>query len=283
MSLLIHEAELLELMQDFYTLTGMRIILFDEHYNELLSYPPKEKTFCFCLRENEEFDQKCRQSDEYSFRQCKKTNQIYIFKCHAGLNEATAPIMENGHILGYMMFGQITDNKNKEEFFEQMVALCHQYGIEQDLGHPIRKIKYRSEGQIRAAARLLDAYVHYVRLKDIVRPTGQLLIDSIEHFVEAHIREDLSVERITREFGISRTRLYETLRPYTKGGIASLIKRKRLEYAKHLICHTELSIPEVADAAGFSDYNYFLRLFKQEYGISSRKMRAGEKPPRFPE
>ena len=273
MSLLIHEAELLELMQDFYTLTGMRIILFDEHYTEILSYPPREKTFCFCLRENEEFDRKCRESDEYSFEQCRKRNQIYIFKCHAGLNEATAPIMENGHILGYMMFGQITDNKNKEEFFDQMVALCRAYGIQRDLSQPIRKIKYRSESQLRAAARLLDAYVHYVRLKEIVRPTGQLLIDSIEHFVETHIREEITVERITREFGISRTRLYETLRPYTKGGIASFIKHKRLEYAKHLIRHTEMSIPEIADAAGFSDYNYFLRLFKQKYGISSRKMR----------
>lgn len=283
MSLLIHETELLELMQDFYTLTGIRIILFDEHYKELLSYPPKEKTFCFCLREHPEFDKKCRASDEYSFRQCQKTNQIYIFKCHAGLNEATAPIMENGHILGYMMFGQITDNKNKEEFFEQMAALCHDYGIDRDLGHPIRKIKYRSEGQIRAAARLLDAYVHYVRLKELVRPTGQSLIDSIERFVESHMREDLSVERICREFDISRTRLYETLRPYTKGGIASFIKHKRLEYAKHLIRNTELSIPEIADAAGFSDYNYFLRLFKQEYGISSRKMRMQEKSSGFSE
>ena len=278
MSLYIHEAELMELMQDFYTLTGMRIILFDGQYAEILSYPPKEKTFCFCLRENPEFDRKCRASDEHSFRQCRKTNQVYIFKCHAGLNEATAPIIENGHILGYMMFGQISDNKNKEEFFDQMVALCRQYGIDRDLSHPIRKIKYRSESQLRAAARLLDAYVHYVRLKEIVRPTGQLLIDSIERFVEAHIREDLSVERITREFDISRTRLYETLRPYTKGGIAALVRHKRLEYARDLIRNTDMSIPEIADAAGFSDYNYFLRLFKQEYGISSRKLRSQTHP-----
>ena len=283
MSLLIHEGELLELMQDFYTLTGMRIILFDEHYTEILSYPPREKTFCFCLRENPEFDQKCRQSDEHSFHQCRKTNQMHIFKCHAGLNEATAPIMENGHILGYMMFGQITDNKNKEEFFDQMVALCRDYGIEGDLSYPIRKIKYRSESQLRAAARLLDTYVHYVRLKEIVRPTGQLLIDSIERFIESHIGEDLSVERLCGEFGISRTRLYETLRPYTKGGIAALVRRKRLAYARELIRNTEMSIPEIADAVGFSDYNYFLRLFKQEYGISSRKLRAEGAPAAPPD
>ena len=44
-------------------------------------------------------------------------------------------------------------------------------------------------------------------------------------------------------------------------------------YAKHLILSTSLSIAEVADAAGFSDYNYFLRIFKQSYGISCGKLR----------
>ncbi|MBQ8174923.1 MAG: PocR ligand-binding domain-containing protein [Clostridia bacterium] len=273
MALWFHETELLKLMQDFYTLTGMRIILFDEHYEELFSYPQKEKTFCFCLRESPEFDQKCRESDARSFGRCKKTGEVHIFKCHAGLTEATAPITENGHIIGYMMFGQVTDNKNKEEFFEEMIELCRTHGVERDMGQAIRKIKYRSEPQLRAAARILDAYVHYVQLKEIVHPSGQLLIDSIDRFLDTHLCEEITVERICREFDISRTRLYDIIRPYTKGGIASYIKRKRLAYAKHLITTTSLSVAEVSDAAGFSDYNYFLRIFKQSYGISCGKLR----------
>ncbi|MBE6608876.1 MAG: helix-turn-helix domain-containing protein [Ruminococcaceae bacterium] len=273
MALLYHETELLELLEDFYTLTGIRIILFDENYNEILEYPPKEKTFCFCLRECEAFDKKCRRSDEDSFLRCRQTKEIYIFKCHAGLSEATAPIIENGHIIGYMMFGQVTDNKNKEEFFCQMTSIGKEYGVTKDLGHQIRKIKYRNENQMRAASKLLDAYVHYIRLKELVQPAGQLLIDSIDKFLEEHIKEEITVERICKEFSISRTRLYDVIRPYTNGGIASYIKNKRLEYAKQLINTSELSIPEISDAAGFSDYNYFLRIFKQKYKISSGKLR----------
>ena len=276
MALSYHETELRELLQDFHTLTGIRIILFDENYNEILEYPPKEKTFCFCLRKCEEFDKKCRRSDEDSFLKCRQTKNIHIFKCHAGLSEATAPIIENGHIIGYMMFGQVSDNKNKDEFFEQMTALCREYGLEKDLSQQIRKIKYRNENQLRAASKLLDAYVHYIRLKELVQPAGQLLIDSIDRFLEKHIKEEITVERICSEFRISRTRLYEVIRPYTNGGIASYIKNKRLEYAKYLIQNTELSIAEISDAAGFSDYNYFLRIFKQKYKISSRKLRGSQ-------
>lgn len=273
MALWFHETELLELMQDFYTLTGIRIILFDEHYEELFSYPQKEKTFCFCLRQNPSFDEKCRDSDARAFGHCKKTGQVHIFKCHAGLSEATAPITENGHIIGYMMFGQVTDTKNKEVFFDQMTELCRAYGVAGDMSTAIKKIKYRNDTQLRAAARILDAYVHYVQLKEIVHPSGQLLIDSIDRFLDTHIREEITVERICEEFGISRTRLYDIIRPYTKSGIASYIRRKRLAYAKHLILSTSLSLAEVADAAGFSDYNYFLRIFKQSYGISCGKLR----------
>ena len=273
MALSFHENELMELMKDFYTLTGIRIILFDEAYNELLAYPPKEKSFCFCLRENPSFDEKCRQSDAASFRQCKKTNQIHIFECHAGLSEATAPIIEKGHIIGYMMFGQVTNNKNKEAFIGQMNDLCKQYQIEKDLSHEIRKIKYRSDEQLRAASKLLDAYVHYVRLKDIVHPSGEHLIDSIDAFLENHLSEEIDVDRICREMNICRTRLYELIQPYTNGGIAAYIKNKRLDHAKKLIQTTELSIPEIAEICGFSDYNYFLRLFKQKFGVPSKKFR----------
>lgn len=141
------------------------------------------------------------------------------------------------------------------------------------MSHEIRKIKYRSDEQLRAASKLLDAYVHYVRLKDIVHLSGEHLIDSIDAFLENHLSEDLNVDRICREMNISRTRLYELIQPYTNGGIAAYIKNKRLEHAKKLIQTTDLSIPEIAEVCGFSDYNYFLRLFKQKFGVSSKKFR----------
>ena len=110
-------------------------------------------------------------------------------------------------------------------------------------------------------------------LKELVTPSGKRLIDAIDRFIEEHIGEPLDVARICEAFSISRTRLYDTLRPYTDGGIAGYLKRKRLEHAKNLIRTTSLSIPEIASASGFSDYNYFLRLFKKAYGVSSKAMR----------
>ena len=56
MALLLESTELTALMQDFYVLTGIRIVLFDEGGCELLSYPTGEESFCSCMRKNPDFE-----------------------------------------------------------------------------------------------------------------------------------------------------------------------------------------------------------------------------------
>lgn len=278
MSLLFHDTELMELMQAFHRLTGIRIILFDENCTELLSYPDHKATFCECMRRNEQFDEKCRICDRNAMEQARKGKKLYVYKCHAGFIEATTPITEDERIIGYMMFGQITDNKNKTDFFREMTELCRSYGMDGNLAEQIRQIKYRSEKQILAAAKILDACTGYIQMKEYVHSSGRDLIDSIGQFVKAHIAEDIDVARLCREFHISRTRLYDLTRQYVGGGIATFVRKKRLEHAKKLLKSTDMSIAQVADATGFDDYNYFLRVFKKEFGIPPRAIRKPSEP-----
>ena len=46
MSLLFEEAELTSLMRDFYVLTGIRLVLFDENGSKIIAYPPDKENFC---------------------------------------------------------------------------------------------------------------------------------------------------------------------------------------------------------------------------------------------
>ncbi len=273
MPLLFHDTELLELMRDFYSISGIRIVLFDANFEELIAYPKGEHSFCHCMRKNPDFLAKCRESDRDAFERCRRTNKLCISKCHAGLIEASVPMISDGKIIGYMMLGRITDKKDKIELVGALKARCREYGIDRETEESIKKIKYRSESQIRAAAKILDACCEYVRLRELVHPSGKRLIDSVEKFIGEHICEEISVERICREFDISRTKLYETLRPYTNGGVAAFVKNKRLEHAKELLRSTDMSVAEVSNACGFADYNYFLREFKKKYGVSTKRIK----------
>lgn len=277
MSLLIYDRELSELLEDFYILTGMQIGIFDRDCNEVMSYPKDEKHFCAYMRKNKEFDALCRESDMEACKKCRKTKGLIKYKCHAGLTEAAAPIAENDRIIGYMIFGQVTESKSKSEFAAQMEEICQKYYPGEDMKNKIKKIKYRGNKQILAAAKILDALTEYVRLREIIRPSGEQLIDRMEDFVEEHISEEITIERLCREFGVSRTRLYEITAPYISGTIGEFIRRKRLSYAKKLLKNTDLSIDRVAEEVGFGDYNYFLRVFKKEYGISPKKYAASQR------
>ena len=273
MSLLFHDKELIELMENFHVLTGMRIVLFDENRAELISYPLGNDTFCACMRSDINFNRKCRESDAAATEKCRNSKKLYISRCHAGLIEATAPVLENGKIIGYMMFGQITDQKNKEEFRAHMDALCNEYSKSDKAKELVKKIKYRSKKQIHAASKILEACTGYIQLKEMVHLSEKRLIDKIEEFIDAHISEEISVDRLCKEFHLSRTRLYDIMREYISGGVASFIRKKRLQRAKHLIQNTRMSISDISSACGFSEYNYFLRIFKAEFGMSPKKLR----------
>lgn len=272
MSLFFQEKELSELMQSFYLLTGIKIVLFDKDYNEVMSCPSDRITFCMHMRQNEDFDRRCRICDNEYCRKCAQTKSLHIYKCHAGLIEVVIPITKNNRIMGYMIFGQIHDNKNKLEFENNMKRLVNQYGIKSDLGKSIKKIRYKNQTQILAAATILKACVEYIQIKELVRLPEKFLITNIEHFIDEHIDEELTVNRLCDEFNIKRTRLYELMSSHIDGGIAAFIKTKRLSKAKELLQTTDMSIAEIADSVGFSDYNYFLRTFKKHFGISPKKM-----------
>ena len=169
--------ELTELMEHFHNLTGLRMALFDEHYHELLAYPMEGTPFCVHMRKKSSFDALCRESDRISFERCRRTNELTVYKCHAGLIEVTAPLMAGGKLIGYVMFGQITDIKDKEALIASLRAATAAYGGDVPNDEDICRIKYKNAKQIPAAAKILEACAGYILLKNMIQPAG-------EHFFE---------------------------------------------------------------------------------------------------
>ena len=274
MSSFFYDNDLSVLMENFYTLTRIRIVLFDSEFNEILSYPSDGNSFCSVMRANAEFDALCKNSDRISFEKCCKTHSLCVYKCHAGLIEATSPIIQNNAIIGYIMFGQITDIKDKDDIYDFVNGICRKYPISVQIPDKLKKIRYKSQKQILAAAKILDACTSYIILKGMITPPSEHIIELISNYVDIHMSEPISVDDLCGEFNISRTQLYDETKQYINGGIAYFIKLKRLEKAKELVLNTDMPVPDISDSVGFSDYNYFLRVFKKHYGISPKKMKA---------
>lgn len=273
MSLKFDTHELDDLMKNFYTLTGIRIVLFDESYNEISAYPKECSPFCFHMRQNQEFYKLCCESDKISFEECKKSGKLTMYKCHAGLIEATSPILHQGSIIGYIMFGQVSDSKEKTAFLENLYSLTKMYNYHDVTDELLKKIKFKSKNQLVAASKILEACTSYILLKEIIKPSRTKLFASIEEYIISHLDENITVPMLCKEFNISRTRLYALCNQYIPGGIASYVKTKRLLKAKDLLLTTDMTASDISLKVGFSDYNYFLKAFKKHFGTSTKTMR----------
>ena len=277
-SLNLNKDSLLELMKDFHLLTGVKIALFDSDGNEILSYPENHCAFCCLMRANELSANKCLESNARSFERCKKSKSMEIYRCHAGLIETTAPLIENDSIIGYIMFGQITDNNDKIKLKQSLIEVVESYNLDNfGKNAAIYDITYKNESQIKAASKILEACTFYVLLKDMVSLQRETFIQNLNSFLLSHLFEDLSIDRLTYEFHISRNKLYESCNRYLQTGIAEHIKTLRISEAKRLLSETDLSVHEISDKVGFTDYNYFCRVFKKIVGCPALKYRKDNK------
>ena len=267
-----------ELMRDFYILTGIKIVIFDSSYHEILAYPETHCAFCSLMQSNDASYCKCLESNELSFQHCRKSSALFIYHCHAGLVEATAPLIDNDIVIGYVMFGQISDSQNQKDLTEHLHSVIEKYCLTDQVDtDQIYQVTQKSQEQILAAAQILDACTFYVLLKEMISLQRQNFMKNLNTFLLEHLSEDLSVDRLTQEFHVSRNKLYNSCKRYLRTGIAEHVKSLRIQESKRLLRETDLKIIQIADKVGFTDYNYFCRVFKKEVGMPAKQYRKVNK------
>lgn len=274
MAILFDDSQIEALMKSFYTLSGIRFVLFDTDFREIMAYPKEPCNFCQLMKGCAKTRRKCNYADRRSFGECEKQNSLIIYKCHAGLVEAVIPLHENEKIIGYLMFGQITDHSDKSSLYDKTKIWAEKYNLDVNaLKQGIAKIPYRSYEQIHAAAKIMEACTSYIIYKELITPENDKIFEAAKAYIESHLHEDLSVEQLCKELQIGRTKLYEIFRNELKMGISKYILRRKMHRAKKLLKTTDLSISEIAYNVGFSDYNYFSRVYKKIYGKSPKHYR----------
>lgn len=274
MNLKLDIEQLESLMKSFYTLSGIRFVLFDTDFHEVISYPKENCGFCKLMKGCPKTRRKCNYADRRSFEKCEKTNDLVLYKCHAGLVEAVMPLHENEKIIGYLMFGQITDNPDKTDLFNKIAIWNETYGIDNaELKSSIDNITYKTDVEIKAAAKIMEACTSFIVYKELIIPDNNKILESVKSYIENHLSESIEIEQLCNKFDVGRTKLYEIFRKEQKMGISKYILRRRLHKAKKLLKTTELSIAEIANNVGFSDYNYFSRIYKKQYGKSPKYYR----------
>lgn len=119
--------------------------------------------------------------------------------------------------------------------------------------------------QDRRAAAVLDA--------KLTRRDVETLHD-LKHFLEAHYLEDLSLDKIAREFGLNTFKLKYGFRKLFDTSVMRFVDDARMAHARQLLLDGGHEPFDVAEQIGYTHYANFSAAFKRKFGQSPSQLRA---------
>lgn len=96
-------------------------------------------------------------------------------------------------------------------------------------------------------------------------------------YLNEHMNENLTLETITKSFNINRNKLNDIFVKKTSKTCLNYLLDLRIDMAEIMLSNTEIPIGEISGRVGFSDANYFTKIFKKQTGMTPTKFRKDGK------
>lgn len=143
----------------------------------------------------------------------------------------------------------------------------------------IFKEQPNSDDPLKAA--LLTATFTKIVLTFLCKCNKSLSNDASEHsvtrfndiisMIHCHFREDLSLNQLAKAVGLTPNHLGLLFKSQVGENFTSYLKKVRLNHAKNLLKHSNLSIAEVSEYSGFKSVSYFIQCFKSKYNLTPKQ------------
>lgn len=268
--------DLRKIVRNIHKISGYTISIWDTNLCQLVCEPSLMADFCVHIKNSTEGRRRCFTSDCHIINEARRKRALCVHRCHAGLVDAAVPIINDGNILGFIMYGQLVEPEDEKISFPMVWDSIKDLGIEEEaLREAFGKIRYIDEDGVSAIGELINFCISYIVSQKLITVENNVLADYITSFIESNLRDDLSVSALCKQFGISKNTLYKVSHDYYGTTILDYITGKRIDAACAMLKDRNNSISDVCDAIGISDYNYFFKLFKRYMGVSPRKYRSG--------
>lgn len=108
---------------------------------------------------------------------------------------------------------------------------------------------------------------------DIEQVVSSDTVSEVIQYLNEHIGDKLALEDIMKEFGINRNRLNDLFVKETSMTCMNYLEKLRVNLAQVMLAETELLIGEIAQRVGYTDSNYFIKVFKKNTGVTPSKYR----------
>ena len=103
------------------------------------------------------------------------------------------------------------------------------------------------------------------------------LVGRVITLISYDLTADLSLKHVSHLMNVNASYLSATFKKECGETLTEYVNRKRLETAAFILSHSDKQIQTVAGECGILDVNYFIKLFKKQYGMTPTQYRESIK------
>ena len=274
MKVLFNTNKLLRLVRNLQTFTGLKTSIFDGEGRDIQIFGGHQG-FCALVNAEPEGHRRCESCDAQAVAACAASGGVYRYRCHLGLCEVALPLVENSVPIAYLSFGQFLDDSPMERQWERTErALSWYEGDIKALREAFWSLRQYSFQETAAYAEILQALTAYILREGIIRSAEYTDLQRLEIYLDEHFRESLSLKMIASDLHIGTTKLCQLARQLPGGGtVTQTVAARRVDAARAMLLQGDAPVSAVAEAVGYSDYNYFTKVFKASVGATPSEYR----------
>lgn len=156
--------------------------------------------------------------------------------------------------------------------------LNHQVSLnafsDKDIAQPI--LQLLNSGSIRDLSKSLLIACQNISetISNAIQNKSHYTVKRVQKYIATHFKEPLTLTSISDAMKISPYYLSHIFKDTCNTTLVEYINSTRINNAKQLLKDSKLAVQEISQETGFTDSNYFCRVFKKQTGITPSAFRS---------
>ena len=254
--------------------------------NALMEYLIHGNPFCMYIKSDEASYLKCTGMQKQCRYKLESEQSTFIGVCHAGVKEYICPIWHEERLIGAIHAGDfMTDPRYARRYVQRA---CRHHALDDHKAFALYQEHIRSQmvdderlvvylEMIAMAFSAIFARMRAHEEYDLTRSTtaiahNSIISDALE-YINEHYQEDMHVTDIAAYCHCSVSCLSHLFNSYVGTSIPLYITKLRMDHAQNELIEMGVPISVIAERVGFSDPNYFSRVFTRCVGLTPTQFR----------
>jgi len=238
--------------------------------NELITFNIHDNSYCAYIKTFPDAWKHCIEKQDKVLQKC--AHGSFTGVCYAGVKEFVYPVYKEDKVVGFIC----VSGYKCPECESYMERVSKKYSVpKENLKAAYKSLKADiPKSTVDTLIAPLCNMLELAFIKTVTKTNENMgIIEQVERYLKLNRTQNISSDDLCKHLACSRSHISHQFKNQTGKSIREYLTYLRLEDAKSLLFHSELTVTEIAFSVGFGSSNYFTNVFKKEMGMSPGEYR----------